>query len=260
MNSATTKETHGGETNRARGESRAKKERYTDAKGKTRRAYRAYVDLIETADWLRELAARHVAAFRMTLAEYRVMERILRRGPLYPAMLGQRMGCTRQNVTRVIEKLERHGWVKRVEGKLPRRHRVEIGWIMTERVDRRAAAEEAAKAAVGRAASGKDRTGRRVVRVFLTEKGREAIEDAVRKHEKYVKAEMRALEGREQETLSRLCRKLQEGDAVRFFREVQRMDWKEDEARKSIAKDIAFVTQQLAKVIRARPAQMGSRV
>jgi hypothetical protein len=35
-----------------------------------------------------------------------------------------------------------------------------------------------------------------------------------------VKAEMRALEGREQVTLSRLCRKLKDGDADRFIREI----------------------------------------
>ena len=38
---------------------------------------------------------------------------------------------------------------------------------------------------------------------------------------------MRALEGREQATLSRLCRKLKEGDMIKFFKEIRMMD--EDE-------------------------------
>jgi DNA-binding MarR family transcriptional regulator len=258
-----TSETRGGEGNKAR-ERRTKRARngggrrrreYVDTKGKTRRAYEAYLDLIETAAWMRDLAAAHVAAFRMTLREYHVMARILRNGPVYPARLGYRMGCTRQNVTRMIEKLERQGWVKRVEGRLARRHRVEIDWMAVDLRDRQAAAAAgvmAAKRALRRTAAEKARTGKRVVRVFLTSQGREAIEDAVRKHEKYIKAEMRALDGREQVALSRMCRKLQEGDALRFVRELQRNDWQEDEVRKSIARDIAYMTEQLRRVMEAK--------
>jgi hypothetical protein len=35
-----------------------------------------------------------------------------------------------------------------------------------------------------------------------------------------VKAEMKVLDGREQETLSRMCVKLREGDAVNFLKEL----------------------------------------
>ena len=35
-----------------------------------------------------------------------------------------------------------------------------------------------------------------------------------------VKGEMKALDGREQETLSRMCVKLREGDAVKFLKEL----------------------------------------
>jgi hypothetical protein len=37
---------------------------------------------------------------------------------------------------------------------------------------------------------------------------------------KVVKAEMKVLDGRQQETLSRLCIKLREGDAVMFLKEL----------------------------------------
>jgi hypothetical protein len=39
-------------------------------------------------------------------------------------------------------------------------------------------------------------------------------------HAKVVKAEMKVLDGRQQETLSRTCVKLREGDAVKFLKEL----------------------------------------
>jgi hypothetical protein len=42
----------------------------------------------------------------------------------------------------------------------------------------------------------------------------------LRGHAIVVKAEMRVLNGREQETLSRMCVKLCQGDAVKFLKEL----------------------------------------
>jgi DNA-binding MarR family transcriptional regulator len=67
---------------------------------------------------------------------------------------------------------------------------------------------------------GKPGDGVRVVQVELTLEGKGLIAKVSPKVAKVVKAEMRALEGREQVTLSRLCRKLKEGDADRFIREI----------------------------------------
>ena len=63
-----------------------------------------------------------------------------------------------------------------------------------------------------------------MVLVRLTEEGEKLIAYVFARHRKVVKAEMRALEGREQETLSRLCRKLKEGDIVKFFKEIRMRD------------------------------------
>jgi hypothetical protein len=50
------------------------------------------------------------------------------------------------------------------------------------------------------------------------------VADVLPNHTKMVKALLRALDGRKQDTLSRLCRKLREGDMVKFVREITHED------------------------------------
>ena len=66
--------------------------------------------------------------------------------------------------------------------------------------------------------------GRRVLFLRLSEEGRRFIAYASPRHRKLVKAEMRAIEGREQQTVSRILRKLRQGDPIRFLREIRMMD------------------------------------
>ncbi len=200
---------------------RKRRRRGANRREKAKRAYRAYVDLLETAEWFRELAERHLRAFNLTVAEYRLMERIFRRGPQYQMQLSRRFACSKQNVGWLITRLESIGWVRRVAERLPARRRVQEGWVTVEKAWR-------GEGAHGRAA------GRRISRVFLTEKGREVIDEAVRKHAKYVKAEMRALDAREQRTLSEMCRKLQEGDPEGFFMEITRCDWEGEQGESTV--------------------------
>jgi hypothetical protein len=60
----------------------------------------------------------------------------------------------------------------------------------------------------------------RLVVVRLTEMGESLIRYVFPVHAKVVKAEMKVLDGRQQETLSRMCVKLREGDAVKFLKEL----------------------------------------
>jgi hypothetical protein len=74
-------------------------------------------------------------------------------------------------------------------------------------------------------ASGADATqGRRpdprLIVVRLTEMGESLIRYVFPVHAKVVKAEMKVLDGRQQETLSRMCVKLRDGDAVKFVKEL----------------------------------------
>jgi len=73
---------------------------------------------------------------------------------------------------------------------------------------------------------------RRVRLVRLTEEGRKLIAYVLPRHKKVVKCEMRTLEGREQVTLSRLLRKLREGDILKWYREIHMLD--EDEKPRGV--------------------------
>ena len=55
----------------------------------------------------------------------------------------------------------------------------------------------------------------------LTPEGEKFVGTIFPKHAKVVKSLMRVLEGREQQTLSKLLRKLRKGDVVKFVQEIR---------------------------------------
>jgi MarR family 2-MHQ and catechol resistance regulon transcriptional repressor len=165
---------------------------------KMSRAVRAYQDLLDTAEWMRERMSRQLASWDLTIAQFNILEMIALEGGQYQTAIGQRFRCSRQNSTVVILRLEKMGLVRRKASHLARMH-------------------------------GKAGLGTRVVLVELTAEGKELVADVSPKHAKVVKAEMRALEGREQATLSRLCEKLKLGDPARFIREFKWTDPEEEE-------------------------------
>jgi len=63
--------------------------------------------------------------------------------------------------------------------------------------------------------------------VHLTREGKELIERILPKRAKILRAKMCVLGKREQENLDRLCRKLAEGDEVKFVREITAVDEEE---------------------------------
>ena len=56
---------------------------------------------------------------------------------------------------------------------------------------------------------------------MLTAQGTKFVGTVFPKHAKVVKSLMRVLDGREQQTLSRLLQKLREGDIVKFVKEIR---------------------------------------
>ena len=64
------------------------------------------------------------------------------------------------------------------------------------------------------------RVGRRIQVVGLTRLGKRFMKDVLPRHSKLVKSLLRVLDAREQDTLSRICRKLREGDVMKFVREI----------------------------------------
>jgi DNA-binding MarR family transcriptional regulator len=176
-------------------------------KEKTQRAFRAYLDLLDTADWMRAKLRPTLEAFDITMAGFRLLEMLYREGDVSRPAAAERFQWRRQNLNVIIAGLESRGWVKlTVMAYAP----VEIKESELPKVKR-----------------GTPRQGRRVDVISLTPLGKKFIGNVVPRHAKIVKAFMRALEGREQEGLSRACRKLREGDALKFYMEMTHADVEE---------------------------------
>jgi DNA-binding MarR family transcriptional regulator len=92
--------------------------RHADERARTSRAFRAYVDLIDTAEWLRERMSRQLETFDMTMMEFRVLETLHNKGPQYQQALSRKFRCSKQNVAHVLKRLEDEGWVWRGPGML----------------------------------------------------------------------------------------------------------------------------------------------
>jgi hypothetical protein len=63
---------------------------------KTNRAFRAYIDLMDAADWLRGEMSDQLATFDLTMMQFRVMEALFRGGPQYQQLLSRRFDCSKQ--------------------------------------------------------------------------------------------------------------------------------------------------------------------
>jgi DNA-binding MarR family transcriptional regulator len=176
--------------------------RYISRREKTSRAYVAYLDLVDTADYLREQMTGQLGMFNLTWLQYRVLDTLYRHGPQYQLELSGKFRCSKQNVARVLAMLERTGCIRRSGYALPV-------------TSTRNWANPNAWASRNRAAS-----GRRVVLFRLTAGGKDLVKHLFPKHAKAAKAQMKVLDGREQITLIRLCRKLRRGDPVKFLKEL----------------------------------------
>jgi DNA-binding MarR family transcriptional regulator len=171
---------------------------------KTNRAFRAYINLMDAADWLRGEMCDQLATFDLTMMQFRVLETLFREGPQYQQLLSVKFQCSKQNIALVLERLE--GWraVRRDRCRLPSKFdRVELGF---------------------QKGSGKNWRGRWITLVTLTPVGKKLIGHVITKHKKVVKAWMRVLDAREQESLARLCGKLREGDIVKFVKDIRVVD------------------------------------
>jgi len=172
---------------------------YVSPREKTQRAFRAYLDLLDAADWVKGELRGPLESWELGMGEFRLLELLYREGALFISDIARKRGLRRQATDVALARLARRGWIGRQVVTLPP---VEL---------RRA---HLAKSKAG------ERRGRQVTAVGLTKAGKKFIGNVIPSHSKVVKALMRALDGREQETMSRLCRKLKEGDVVKFVSEL----------------------------------------
>ena len=198
------------------------------------------MELVDAAERLRKSMSRQLEAFGLTMVQFRVLEMIYRKGPRYQEAISRRLGCTKQNISLVAEELERAGWVKRIPPKLPAtgEGKADAPMQVESPSDRNEAQAKAHPAiALGRAAQTEGRNKKkphwRITEIRLTREGKRFISSVFFQHAKVVKAEMRALDGREQESLERLCRKVRIGNFGKFLREIVMVDPEEMEDWKS---------------------------
>ncbi|MFY9691180.1 MAG: MarR family transcriptional regulator [Candidatus Acidiferrales bacterium] len=175
---------------------------------KTQRAFRAYLELIDTAAWLKREMRAPLDFFELTFEGFRVLELLYREGALTVPDVGRRTEHKRQNLQVIIRRLEEPGWVRRMVVRLPP---VEFKDSHLPK-------------------SKKDEHEGRIVHVVgLTARGKRFIGNVLPRHTKVVRALMRALDAREQDSISRVCRKLREGDVLKFVKELRSEDAEDED-------------------------------
>src|SRR4029077_14292890 len=85
-----------------------------DAPGKTLRAFRAYLELQLTADWIRKEMRGQLGTFDVTLAGVLVLEMLYREGPTHMSAASKKLECDRQNLNVMVRALEERGFLQRL--------------------------------------------------------------------------------------------------------------------------------------------------
>lgn len=177
-------------------------------KEKTLRAFGAYLEVLDTAAYLKSWMHGPLAMFDLTMQGFRLLVLLYREGPTAMMKAAQEMRYTRQNLEGVVRRLEQRGWVSREN----------------VRVDRAAASAQAGR----KAASFRGNSAWRMAIIRLTPRGEKFVAQVFPRQAKVAKALMRALDGREQESLREICRKLRAGHILKFLSEIEHVDeWDE---------------------------------
>ncbi len=184
--------------------SRAAKRGRRPTGDKTRQAFRAYLEFLDTGNWLRFHMEEQLSQFDLNVEEFRFLELLHREGPMTTTTIAQRRWCRRQSVLNMAARLEESGWIAREAIRLP--------------------AAEIDEKRLQKSLRDKPRVGRKAVRFSLSKEGRELIARAIPRHAKLVYAFMLALSVYQVEALADICRKLREGDIAKFLDEITMRD------------------------------------
>ncbi len=147
---------------------------------KTHLALAAHTSMIQAKESMAAAQSHQLESFGLTVSQFRVMEALLCGGPMSQSELSVVLFWGQSNTHFLVSKLE--GW----------------GLVVRKPLER----------------------DKRVAEIHLTPEGQKLIAEAFPLHAMLVRAQMSALETREQETLCRLCRKLTQGDPGRFILEL----------------------------------------
>lgn len=172
------------------------------------RAFRVYIELMETTAWLRTWMQGPFEQFDLTPLSFRILMLLYEEGPTRMVEVARRMRFRRPNLDKALRRLEERGWVRRLMVTLPK-----------------------AKRPQKRSETRLLRTARRrwgVGVVTLTPEGEKFIASAFPQQAKVLKALMRALHGREQQLLVEIW-KLRAGAILKFMSEISTVDeWERD--------------------------------
>lgn len=169
-------------------------------KEKKVRAYTALLDLLDTTVWIRVELGEQLRSVGLTLGGFRLLEMLHREGRMSLPTAARKRRCTNKNLRVILDRLVDRGWVRHG----PPTH----------------LEDRAEGSPISNGKQGRKRAGRWVGFLSLTPKGEKFIGMIFPQYAQVVKALMRSLDAREQESLSRLCRKLRQGDARRFASEI----------------------------------------
>jgi len=76
---------------------------YPNQREKTQRAFRAYLDLIDAAEWLKGELRVPLESFDLTMGEFRVLELLNGEGATNLAELGRKRKAKPQNMHAMVE-------------------------------------------------------------------------------------------------------------------------------------------------------------
>ncbi|HEY6464998.1 MAG TPA: MarR family transcriptional regulator [Candidatus Acidoferrales bacterium] len=163
-------------------------------------AFRAFLEILETADWIEQELRPQMQMFGVSIDGLRFLEMLHSSGRVTIREAAEKRHCTKQSVANLVETLRERGWVE----------------YEVERVVPGDDPEDGARRT--------RRTGWRVAYIRLSDEGKRFVRSVLPRNMKLVLAFMRALEWREQTTLIETCRKLRDGNILRFLREMEFQD------------------------------------
>jgi DNA-binding MarR family transcriptional regulator len=165
------------------------------------RAYRAYADLLDAGDSLRKDLTAQLGFFDLTVEGFRILEMLYSEGTMTVAAVCVRRRCQRQTLMFSTDRLRKRGWLEYEVTEL-----APVGTRASKApMDRRGGVER----------------GKRVATLRLSEKGENFMREVFPRHTKLVFALMMGLDARQQDLLSKLCRKVIEGNVVKLLREIR---------------------------------------
>jgi MarR family 2-MHQ and catechol resistance regulon transcriptional repressor len=151
---------------------------------KTERALEAYLDLVDVVHSLEAFLSRPLTPAKLTLGQFRVLATLLHSGPQSQRALIEKHFRTEGNASSALAILEKRGLIVRRGHEGDKRQ-----WV-----------------------------------VHLSPEGHALIARIFPRHANLVRAQMAALNGREQIALRKLCQKLIVGDPLKFISELTLVD------------------------------------